>query len=73
MILQIIRVLILFLIGYWIYKSIPPMDPKLKEPIGQPIDWNSLGIDPKDMVKRKEYLDQLFVKVQTDLNNRTKS
>lgn len=73
MISQIIGVLILFVVGYWIYKSVPPMDPKLKEPLTGEIDWRSLGIDPNDIGKRREFLDQLHIKVKTDLENRMKN
>lgn len=73
MIPQIIGVLILIGFGYWIYKSFPPMDPKLKEPLTGKIDWDAIGIDPNDTVKRREYLDALFIKVKTDLENRTKN
>lgn len=62
----IVGLLLLAGVGFAIYKSIPPIDPKLTDPIQGLIDWDEVGIDPADLDSRKEYLDKLFVKVKND-------
>jgi hypothetical protein len=63
---QFVGISILIILAYLVYKLIPPMDPKLKAPLSEMIDWDEIGIDPSDLQKRKEYLDQLLAKVKSD-------